>query len=211
MGRWLRICAFLVAWPTLAHATSDLCLTAGSQAAQRHDIPITVMHALTLVETGRTRGGTFAPWPWTMNVAGKGEWFATRADALRHARAAYANGSRSFDLGCYQINHRWHGSEFASFDEMIDPAANADYAARYLRSHFAITKDWVAAAGRYHSRTPVYRDRYAARFAKILADVPVNQNIRTSRAALPGGVTTLLTTASPMFAPSNGPLIGTLR
>jgi soluble lytic murein transglycosylase-like protein len=53
---------------------------------------------------------------------------------------------------------------------MFDPVANADYAARFLRDLHAETGDWIEAAGLYHSRTPKFRDRYAARFARILGD-----------------------------------------
>ncbi|MGB0498712.1 MAG: lytic transglycosylase domain-containing protein [Rubricella sp.] len=152
-----------------AQASAEACLSAARAAADRHGIPRDVLVALSLVETGRTRAGRFEPWAWTMNVAGRGFWFDSRAEAEAHARQTLATGQRSFDVGCFQLNYRWHAQNFASLSAMFDPVANADYAARYLLSHYAVTGNWPQAAGRYHSRTERFMRRYARRFVETLA------------------------------------------
>jgi hypothetical protein len=148
---------------------ADLCLHASDAAADAHGVPRDAMRALTRTETGRPRGGALQPWPWTVNMEGEGRWFDSRQQALSYVLDRQRAGARSFDIGCFQINHRWHGDAFPSVQAMFEPRANADYAARFLRELYAETGDWTEAAGLYHSRTPEFRDRYQARFERILA------------------------------------------
>jgi hypothetical protein len=156
------------------------CRAAARIAAERIGVPETVLVAISLTETGRKRDGRFDPWPWTVNMEGKGVWFPSRAEAEAYATRHHANGARSFDVGCFQLNWKWHGKAFASIPAMFDPVANATYAATFLLSLFQETGSWDAAAGAYHSRTPKYATRYATRFARIhatldgrtLADLP---------------------------------------
>lgn len=143
-----------------AENTMNLCRNAAIKAADRHGVPREVMLAITLVETRTKRGGHSGPWPWTVNVAGKGAWFDTRAAALLHAQSARERGQNSFDVGCFQLNYRWHGEHFASIDEMFEPGPSGDYAARFVRDLYAESGNWMTAAGHYHSRTPVHSKRY---------------------------------------------------
>ncbi|MFV0474980.1 MAG: lytic transglycosylase domain-containing protein, partial [Pikeienuella sp.] len=95
-------------------------------------VPAASLRALTRTETGRRVGGALLPWPWTVNMEGEGFWFDTREEALAFVRARHAAGARSFDMGCFQINFRWHGEAFDSLDAMFEPSLNAAYAARFL-------------------------------------------------------------------------------
>jgi len=152
-------------------STPALCLDAARAAAARHGIPARMMHAITLVETRRKVGGLVGPWPWTLNIAGQGYWYDTRAEALAHAEREVGGGRRSLDLGCFQLNTRWHGENFNTLDEMLEPALAADYAARFLARLFAETGDWMRAAGLYHSRTPVRARRYRGLVGRALASL----------------------------------------
>lgn len=148
---------------------SQICDRAAAQAAAATGVPISVLKAISLTETGRDRGGTARPWPWTVNMEGKGLWFDSREAALGYAYEHYKRGARSFDVGCFQINYKWHHEHFASIEEMFDPSANALYAANFLMSLFEASGDWETAAGAYHSRTPEHAERYKARFAAYRA------------------------------------------
>lgn len=152
-------------------AHDNICDQAARSAARQLDIPVEIMLALTRTETGRARNGRLEPWPWTANSKGVGHWFSSRDEALAFAYESYKSGQRSFDLGCFQINFRWHGSKFASLNEMIDPQANANYAASFLRALFEETGDWRLAAAAYHSRTPEFAQKYRLRFERILASL----------------------------------------
>lgn len=146
-----------------------LCHAAARSAADSTGVPFEVLIAISRTETGRATGGSIEPWPWTINDAGEGFWFATRAEAEAHAAAALAAGRTSFDLGCFQVNYRWHHGAFADAAAMLDPGDNALYAARFLAGLHAESGDWSVAAGAYHSRTEEHAARYRARFDDFYA------------------------------------------
>jgi hypothetical protein len=155
---------------TTAAGTGDaslICEAAAQEAAAAEGVPLSVLLAISLNETGRKRDGRFRPWPWTVNMEGAGHWFDDRQAALDFAMAEFDRGARSFDVGCFQINYKYHGMHFASIEQMFDPGANAHYAARFLRDLYREKGDWQLAAGAYHSRTPDLAERYAARFQRF--------------------------------------------
>lgn len=162
---------------------SDLCDAAAARAAAESGVPRDVLLAITRAETGRTRNGRFAPWPWTVNMEGKGRWFDSRAAALAHAVQAHDGGARSFDVGCFQINYRWHGQNFDSIAQMFDPLENARYAARFLMRLHGELGDWSKAAGAYHSRTERHALRYRTRFDRF------RKSVAERGLAMPGPVT----------------------
>lgn len=144
---------------------SDLCFQAASDAAQQTGVPFEVLRAIATVETGR-KG---RPWPWTVNFGGDGRWFDTAAEAEASVADALDKGATNVDLGCFQLNYRWHAEGFASITDMLDPAQNAIYAAEYLAKQFSQTGDWALAAAAYHSGTPEYAAVYQAKFEAIYA------------------------------------------
>ncbi|MCX8507381.1 MAG: lytic transglycosylase domain-containing protein [Rhodobacteraceae bacterium] len=146
---------------------SDICIQAAQIASQAEGVPLSVLLAIALNESGRRQDGAFRPWPWTVNMEGTGHWFDSPDQALAYAEQEFTRGATSFDIGCFQINYRWHGQHFASIQAMFDPMANATYAARYLRTLYIEQGSWEKAAGAYHSRTPEFADRYAARFNRF--------------------------------------------
>lgn len=166
------LCATFVSLPVSAsNQTADICKSAAQFASSRTGVPVSVLRAISLTETGRKSGGSFEPWPWTVNMEGKGVWFDTREEARSYVNQNFERGARSFDVGCFQLNYKWHGQAFASIEEMFDPAANALYAAGFLRDLFVEKGSWTEAAGAYHSRTPKYANRYKTRFERILASI----------------------------------------
>ncbi len=153
----------------LAGRGGEICERAARLAAQRTGVPLDVLRAISLTETGRRDGGVIRPWPWTVNMEGRGVWFDSFAEALAFATENFDRGARSFDVGCFQLNFKWHGRAFSTIAEMFDPERNALYAAGFLRELFAETGSWTEAAGAYHSRTPEYAARYKKRFRRHLA------------------------------------------
>jgi hypothetical protein len=172
-GPWpvlvLFACALLAAVPAAANSGAELCERAIASGAAREGVPQSVLHAISLTETGRRDGGRLRPWPWAINREGKGHWFASRDEALAFAQASVAAGRLSFDVGCFQINYYWHGHNFPSLEAMFDQEVGARYAARFLKSLYGERRDWSAAAGAYHSQTPHLAGIYRARFDRLLA------------------------------------------
>ncbi len=148
-----------------------LCERAIVNGARRGGVPPEVLHAVALTETGRHLDGRMRAWPWAVNREGKGYWFQNRAEALAFARQSLAEGRTSFDVGCVQINYRWHGRAFPSVDAMFDPEYTATYAAQFLRTLYEERGSWSAAAGAYHSLSPELADVYRQRFDRLLANL----------------------------------------
>jgi hypothetical protein len=144
---------------------SALCIRAATEAAGQTGVPLDVLLAISLVETGREG----QPWPWTVNTGGDGNWFDTLEEAEAHVEDVLGQGRTNVDLGCFQLNYRWHAEAFASISDMLDPSRNAAYAAEYLARHYAETGDWALAAAAYHSATPEYAEAYRAKFETVLA------------------------------------------
>lgn len=165
----------------VADTPQNLCKRAAQRAAAQSNVPFDVLWAISLTETGTKRNGVFDVWPWTVNMEGKGHWFDSRDEALAYALQEQAAGARSFDIGCFQLNHRWHGKGFASVDAMFDPDQSARYAANFLSQLYAETGSWERAAGYYHSRSPALAQKYQALFRQHLA----NARARIARGDLP--------------------------
>ncbi|WP_093036171.1 transglycosylase SLT domain-containing protein [Roseovarius azorensis] len=167
-ARALIVISAASVWPLHAAAAPEpACDIAARHAAALTDVPLSVLLSITRVETGRTEGGRLEPWPWTVNMEGKGHWFDNRDAARAFVHTEFQRGARSFDVGCFQVNYKWHGDAFRSIDHMFDPTENALYAAKFLAGLYAESGDWSAAAGAYHSRTPHYARKYRARFDRI--------------------------------------------
>lgn len=147
--------------------TAEFCDHAARQASAESGVPVAVLQSVTRTETGRLNDGRLQPWPWTVNMEGEGRWFETEDDARAYVSEQFESGARNFDIGCFQVNFRWHGQAFRSLEHMFDPLANARYAAAFLKRLRAETNSWSEAAGTYHSRTPKHAKRYRARFDRI--------------------------------------------
>lgn len=187
MARALILVLALVLTAPPSKAAPDpaaVCDAVADVAAREAGLPPAMLRALTRTETGRARGGRLTPWPWTVNMEGAGHWFDDREAALAFARKHHARGATSFDVGCFQINYRWHHKAFTSIEAMFDPLENARYAARYLLELKSEGGDWDRAVGHYHSRTPTRAQKYVARFHRIRAKLkpPASEPVQFARA-----------------------------
>lgn len=164
-------CLFLVNSAAASLALSgpsftEVCERSAEVAAAQTGVPVSVLKAVSLTETGRKFAGEQRSWPWTVNMEGVGAWFDTLQDAKTYVYRHFKNGARSFDIGCFQINYKWHHQHFTSLEEMFEPEQNALYAARFLTDLFQEFGDWTAAAGAFHSRTPILATGYKQRFSE---------------------------------------------
>ena len=145
-----------------------MCEAAIAGAEADAKLPGRVLLSISLRESGRKdpETGRTRPWPWVINYEGAGRYFASKAEAIAAVQEIQAAGGQSIDVGCMQVNLMYHAGAFATLEDAFDPARNAAYAARFLRSLFASTGDWGAAIAGYHSRTPgrgeAYRDQVVA-------------------------------------------------
>lgn len=177
-----------ISYPARAGSTDAACFDATRRAAAKHDIPLDILAAVALTETGMKQNGRYAPYPWSANVAGRGYRFESKRDAVASAEAWLKKGVTSFDVGCMQINWRWHGKAFSSVRAAFDPYRNTDYAARFLKSNYKALGSWPAAVGRYHSGTEkfaaIYRKKVAVNRKIALASLNLNPSSGLKFAAL---------------------------
>ena len=156
-----------------AAAESSLCRIANRNAARSAGVPPRILEAVAETESALNpaRVGKSAryPWPWTLNVEGRGYHFRTRAAAEAYLGKLLVAGVVNIDVGCNQINWRYHGHAFVSPGAVLDPAANAAYAARHIRELKTETGSWAGAVAAYHSRDPARGARYRCRVAGVLA------------------------------------------
>ncbi len=186
-SRWLSVAIILgvlaginLPAPQTARAqdiADDLqCLRYLQSYERSMNIPRGLLMAIAFVESGRPVGpnNDLTPWPWTINAGGNGQFFETKAEAVAEVQRLLEAGQRSIDIGCMQINIRYHPTAFRSIEDAFDPALNVAYGAQFLRSLHGLQGSWRKAVERYHSsddgRREQYRDRVLARW---------NENART--------------------------------
>jgi hypothetical protein len=190
--------------PLPARAQGLLCRAAVAAAERNSGIPPHLLAAITRVESGRRDPvtGDWHPWPWTLDVEGEGAFYDTKAQAVAAVQAAQARGVRSIDVGCAQINLLHHPNAFASLDIALDPQANANYAAQFLKELYGQSGDWNKAAAAYHSATPEIGAEYQR---KVLAVWPEETRLAgtfpPSASPLSRSWGATLTTVSPGIAP----------
>ena len=153
-----------------------LCDSAITTAEDSSRLPPRLLEAVAEVESGRPdpSTGKLQPWPWTINADGVGAFFASKAQAIATVRTLQAQGVRSIDVGCMQVNLMFHPTAFASLDAAFDPRANALYAAHFLNALHGGSRDWSDAIAAYHSQTQAigadYRRRVLALWQNPAAD-----------------------------------------
>ncbi len=164
--------ALILLFPQPAPATSGPpdCEAKAAAAGREAGIPDGILPAIARVESAR-KGRA---WAWTLNQGGDGSYHQTKAEALERLEQILATGETNVDLGCMQLNWRWHGDQFPDAATMLDPDANTRYAARYLVSLKESHGDWDSAVSAYHSKKPergaAYGEKVATARALILAE-----------------------------------------
>ena len=150
-----------------AVAEPDLCEREMTQAAKKYDIPLGILFAVGLTETG-IGGHLHAN---ALNLQGDTVYSLNKQQAMQRFQAAKASGVRLIDVGCMQLNYFYHGEQFSSVEEMFDPHKNVDYAARFLKGLRQSEGSWTLAVGRYNAgknNNPAQK-RYVCRVLAHLA------------------------------------------
>jgi soluble lytic murein transglycosylase-like protein len=118
-----------------------------TRAAALNGVPLNVLYSVGLTETGRE--GELSP--YDMNVDGRAVHSTSLAEAMARFAQAEQRGAKFIDIGCMQINHRFHSADLRSLGEMFDPARNVEYAANFLKSLKAQEGSWTLAVARYNA------------------------------------------------------------
>ena len=138
----LSICSMATAASANGPCEREMAL-----AARRHGVPLGVLYAVGLSETGRK--GSLNP--YALNIDGRTVLATDLGNAMTRFSEARSKGAKLVDVGCMQINHRYHGDKFSSVEAMFDPARNVDYAARFLKELRTREGNWTMAVARYNA------------------------------------------------------------
>jgi hypothetical protein len=143
-----------------------ICAKATNLVEREEAIPRQLLRAISKIESGRfhPRKQVVMAWPWTVMAEGRGRYLASKEDAIAEVVALQAKGVRNIDVGCMQINLRYHPDAFRDLEEAFDPVANVRYSALFLKSLVAEHRTWSKAVAYYHSGNP---DRYVAYRSKV--------------------------------------------
>ena len=164
---------------------AGVCEREIARAAALYDVPIAILYAVGLTETGN-KGALH---PYTLNIEGKDYVGKNLQDALTAFRAAQARGAKLIDVGCMQMNHYYHKDEFKSLEEMFDPRRNVERAASFLKELRQQAGSWTAAVARYNAgpKNTVAGKRYSCRVMKNLVYAGVGQWTPAARAYCAAG------------------------
>jgi tetratricopeptide (TPR) repeat protein len=161
----------LVPLPRPAIAAVDdakACAVETARQEQRAAIPDHLLHAISLVESGRWDADhrmRFA-WPWTVTGQGDGRFLPDKRSAIDLVRQLQTKGVSNIDVGCMQVNLRAHPAAFGNLEQAFDPATNVAYAAGFLVHLHDDTGSWTTAAAYYHSQTPLLAAAYETKVIK---------------------------------------------
>jgi soluble lytic murein transglycosylase-like protein len=128
-------------------AELNVCEAEMVRAAAEYSVPLGMLYAVGMTESGRAGGLQ----PYALNVEGRPAFEESKAAAVEAFRDAQRHGATLIDVGCMQINHRYHAENFGSVEDMFDPAKNVQYAARFLSELKKREGTWTMAIARYHA------------------------------------------------------------
>lgn len=148
-------------------ADSTICREAVLATERALKLPTGIMQAISLAESGRwdKASRSHFAWPWTVMAHGKGRFFPDKATAIAAVRKLQAEGLKNIDVGCMQVNLKYHPKAFGSLEEAFDPATNARYAAGLFAKLRKANKSILRAVAHYHSTT---RDRNRPYTKKVI-------------------------------------------
>ena len=151
----------------LQASVNKLCDESIEKVAYSTSVPKHVLYKIARLESGRRYKGDYVSWPWSLNNAGKGYVLDTKTEALNKLSSLMKRGKKNIDVGCMQLNLRWHARYFDSIEEMMSPDENVAYAAKFLQQLFKETGTWEKSVKFYHSRNSKFSDVYYAKFQKM--------------------------------------------
>ncbi len=92
----------------------------------------------------------------------------TKEAAIAEVERLRAQGVTNIDVGCMQINLKYHPKAFDSLEQAFDPDRNVAYAIGFLRDLRDRWGSWTRAVGNYHSNTPALSGRYRLKVFKMI-------------------------------------------
>ena len=119
------------------------------------DIPKNLLLSIGKSESGRIlKNNKHVIWPWTVNHAGKSLFFDTKNQMQKYVLKYVKIQDYNLDVGCMQINLKWHKNNFKKISDMFAVEPNVSYAASFLLQLKNKHGSWDKAIKHYHSTDP---------------------------------------------------------
>lgn len=125
------------------------------------DIPSGLLLGIGKAESGRIlKNNEMVIWPWTINHAGKSLFFDNKIQMKSYLLKHTEKGDNNLDVGCMQINLKWHKQNFKDIKDMLAIEPNISYAASFLIQLKNKHGSWKKAIKHYHSSDPIKNKPY---------------------------------------------------
>ena len=118
------------------------------------DIPKGLLLGIGKAEAIRKINNKYIIWPWTINHAGKSMFFDTKKQMSKYVFRNLKRNDFNIDVGCMQINIKWHRNNFKKIADMFEVSPNISYAASFLLQLKKKHSSWDKAIKHYHSSDP---------------------------------------------------------
>lgn len=140
---------------------------------QKYKLPLDTLHAIALKESGKyhNKHQINVIWPWAVRFAGKPYYFSSKKEAVTFVKQQLKAGNNNIDVGCMQINLKYHPNTFASIEQALEPRYNIEAAAMILSKKFAGLQSWELAIAHYHSARKERGRRYFYDVHKIASNL----------------------------------------
>lgn len=159
-ARFTLLSLFIVALGFTEGRAEGVCRQLIPTIAKEVGVPARVLTAMARVESGHQ---CFA-----VNNAGQSLAFKTMQEAKDYAQEQIQQGNENIDLGCLQINWRYHQQHFTNPTQLLHPQNNIRYAAMFLKQLYHTLGSWSKAVAAYHSRTTEKGQGYMIKVAAAL-------------------------------------------
>ena len=158
MKLFLAVLLCFLAFTFLESKELDNCNYLTEKYGKIYNLPNKLLTSIALVESG-IKKSELKSWPWTLNVSGKSMYFDNKSETIEYLKSNI-NLKKSIDVGCMQINTKYHLKNFKDLSHLVEPEENVKYAAIYLLKLYKKYKSWNEAVSRYHSSIPKRKKHY---------------------------------------------------
>ena len=137
-----------------------LCENTIESVELQTDIPKGLLLGIGKAEASRKINNKYIIWPWTINHAGKSLFFDNKEQMKNYVFKNLKRKDFNIDVGCMQINIKWHKNNFKKISDMFEINPNISYAASFLKQLKNKHGSWDKAIKHYHSSDPKKNNPY---------------------------------------------------
>ncbi len=145
------------------------------------DIPKGLLLSIGKVEAIRKINNKYIIWPWTINHAGKSLFFDNKEQMKNYVFKNLKRKDFNIDVGCMQINIKWHKNNFKKISDMFEVNPNISYAASFLQQLKNKHGSWDKAIKNYHSSDPQKNKPYLIKVKSFWKKVEDEKIIKTQK------------------------------